>query len=341
MMISFPFLSPGWLGVAVVSAVLLANLLPQAWRRRWIIMVGGVVIALLATLLDLVPLVSEMHLTGWSVAMLAGFVAAYLVSMPRARVLGIPERTIIDIFLLGLIGGVVGARFGEVIEQWPGFGRGADGQTLALGDLLRKAADFDGGGMVWYGGAITGGVLIALLAWQRRLGILQIADLFMPAIVLGLGLGRVGCFLNGCCYGRPTTLPWAVSAAGGKWVHPTQLYETIACLVLFALTWWWWRRRRWQGEVAFIGFLGYAAWRFINESLRGDTVSSSFLGWGVTTSQAVSLWLALGTLLLAAGVIWRRWRDPGVANRARHVPGSSNHQPDKEQRDRNASAMHD
>jgi prolipoprotein diacylglyceryltransferase len=124
-------------------------------------------------------------------------------------------------------------------------------------------------------------------------------------------------------------------------VHPTQLYETLACLALFALTWWWWRWRRWQGEVAYVGFLGYAVWRFFNESLRGDTVSSSFLGWGVTTSQAVSLWLGVGTLALAAGVIWRRLRDPLVAARGRQVPGSSNHRPDKDQQAGNEAAVRD
>lgn len=334
MMLTIPFLSPAWLGVALVASIAAMSLLPLAWRRWWLVLVIGLLAACVAALIGAVPWIGVLHLTGYSIAMLAGFVGAYLVTMPRARVLGIPERTILDFFLLGLIGGLVGARLGEVIEQWPGFGRGEGGAPLPWSDLLRKAADIDGGGMVWYGGAITGGVLIALLAWQRRVRILELADLFMPAVVLGLGLGRLGCFLNGCCYGRPTTLPWAVQGKGGPAIHPTQLYETIACLSLFALTWWWWRHRRWQGEVAFLGLVGYAAWRFINEGLRGDTVASSFLGlWTVTTSQAVSLYLGLGAILLACVVIYRRARDPQLAALARVVPGSSNHRPLKDQAD--------
>lgn len=339
---SIPFLSPAWLGVALVASIVAATLVPPSWRRWWVVLVIGVVIACITAAVGAVPWTGDLHLTGYSIAMLAGFIAAYVVTIPRARVLGIPERTIIDLFIVGLIGGLVGARIGEVIEQWPGFGRDAQGQPLAFADLLRKAADIDGGGMVWYGGAILGGGLIALVAWQRRIRILELADLLMPAIVLGLGLGRVGCFLNGCCYGRPTTLPWAVGGRGGAAIHPTQLYETIACLTLFAVTWWWWRRRRWQGEVAALGLFGYAGWRFINEGLRGDTVASSFLGlFTVTTSQAVSLYLALGGMMLAGVVVLRRMRDPALAILARSVPGSSNHRPAKDQAPMNEAAGRD
>ena len=330
--VTVPFLSPAWLGVALVASIVLATLAPPAWRRWWLVLLAGMAVASLVAVVGGVPWTGDLHLTGYSVAMLAAFTAAYFVTIPRARIIGIPERTIIDVFIVGLIGGLVGARIGEMIEQWPGFGRDAQGRPLALGDLLRKAADIDGGGMVWYGGAILGGVLIALLAWQRRIRILELADLAMPAIVLGLGLGRVGCFLNGCCYGRPSSLPWAVTTRGGATVHPTQLYETIACLGLFALTWWWWRHRRWQGEVAALGVLGYAGWRFINEGLRGDTVASSFFGlWPVTTSQAVSLYLAVAVLAMAVVVGVRRRRDPVLGALARQVPGSSNHRPPKDQ----------
>lgn len=339
--VTVPFLSPALLGVALVASLAAAALLPPWWRRWWVVLALGVLAACVTALCGGVPWTGDLHVTGYSVAMLAAFVAAYLVTVPRARLLGIGERTVIDLFIVGLIGGLVGARIGEVIEQWPGFGRDARGQPLALGDLLRKAADIDGGGMVWYGGAVLGGALIALLAWQRRIRILELADLLMPAIVLGLGLGRVGCFLNGCCYGRPTTLPWAVGGRGGAAIHPTQLYETIACLGLFALTWWWWRRRRWQGEVAAIGLFGYAGWRFLNEGLRGDTVASSFLGLPVTTSQAVSLWLVLGGLVLTVVVVVRRRRDPALAALARSVPGSSNHRPAKDQAPMNEAAGRD
>ena len=122
-------------------------------------------------------------------------------------------------------------------------------------------------------------------------------------------------------------MPWAVAGTGGAHTHPTQLYETTACFLLFALAWWWWRHRRWQGEIAALTLLGYAFWRFFNESLRGDTVASSFFGWTVTTSQAVSLYLILGVFALVAGVIYRRLRSPALAELGRQVPGSCHHRP--------------
>lgn len=342
MSITVPFLSPAWLGVALVASIVVATLVPPAWRRWWLVLLAGLMIASVVAAFGGVPWIGDLHLTGYSIALLTAFITAYLVTVPRARIIGVPERTVVDFAIVGLIGGLVGARIGEMIEQWPAFGRDPAGQPLALGDLLRKAADIDGGGMVWYGGAILGSALIALLAWQRRIRVLELADLLMPVLVLGLGLGRVGCFLNGCCFGRPSSVPWAVSGRGGTPVHPTQLYEAIACIVLFALAWWWWRHRRWQGEITALVVLGYAAWRFINEGLRGDTVGSSFLGlWAVTTSQAVSLYLILAVIAAAAVVIIRRMRNPVLADMARQVPGSSNHRPAKDQEPSNDAPARD
>jgi phosphatidylglycerol:prolipoprotein diacylglycerol transferase len=342
MNLTFPFLSPAWLGVALVGAIVAAALVPPGWRRGWLVLGVGMAMACVGALAGWVPWTGDLHLTGYSIALLAAFVAPYLALVPRARELGVPERTVMDLFLVGLVGGLVGARIGEMVEQWPRFGQDAAGRSLPLGDLLRKAADIDGGGMVWYGGALLAGGVMILIVWQRRLRMLELADLFVPAVLLGLALGRVGCFLNGCCYGRPTALPWGIGSPAGPSTHPTQLYEAIACLALFAATWWWWRRRRWQGEVAAIALLGYCAWRFINEGLRGDTVASSFLGlWTVTTSQAMSLYLALGVLGMAAVVAWRRQRDPRLAALGREVPGSRRGRPAGQPADGNAGTVGD
>jgi phosphatidylglycerol:prolipoprotein diacylglycerol transferase len=325
--ITVTFLSPALIGLALVVALALAALVPAPWRRAWVVVLGGAVIAGLGAVAGLVPWLGVLHLTGYSVMLVLAFVAPYVAMMRRAREIGIPERTLIDIALVALIGGMVGSRIGEAIEQWPAFGRDAAGRPLPWGDLLVKALDFDGGGMVWYGGVILAGVLVALLAWQRRLRVLEVADLILPMVLLGLAFGRVGCFLNGCCYGLPTALPWGVRSPAGACTHPTQLYESLACLMLFAATFWWWRHRRWQGEISLLVVIGYAAWRFVNESLRGDTVPTSFLGLTtVTTSQAVGLYLVAAAAVATAAVVWHRRTHPAAARRAREVPGSVHHQ---------------
>lgn len=323
MNVQIPFLSPGFIGVMLVAAIILGSLLPTPYKKWWSVLGGGLTAASLAALIGIVSWAGDMHITGYSVMMLLAFIAAYVVTIPRARIVGISERTIIDMALLALIGGIVGSRFGEVVEQWPKFGKDAHGNSLTISAFINKLMDFDNGGMVWYGGAILAAILILILAKRRKLRLLEVSDLLMPATLLGLGTGRVGCFLNGCCYGGPTDAPWAVANPFGVKSHPTQLYETIACVSLFAFTFWWWRRRRYQGEVFFIGLFGYALWRFINEGLRGDTVESTFLGlWTVTTSQAVSLYLACVGMALALVVIIRRKQSPELSAIGRDVPGS-------------------
>jgi phosphatidylglycerol---prolipoprotein diacylglyceryl transferase len=324
MTITFPFLSPGFLGCALVAVLVLSAVLPPRFRWWWVMVGGGMLAAIIAAGVGLVPWLGDLHLTGYSVMLLLAFVLAYVTTMPRAKILGIGERTITDMAMIALLGGIIGSRIGEMIEQWPRFGQDANGQPLTFSALISKALDFDGGGMVWYGGAILAGVLIILYAKKRRLRLLEVCDLLIPGVLLALGTGRVGCFLNGCCFGKATTAPWAVANPLGIASHPTQLYETLACVLLFGLTWWRWRHRRFQGEIVFIGIMGYAIWRFFNEGLRGDTVGSSFLGlWSLTTSQAVSLYLVCGLLALTSVVIVRRIRNPTYAALGRDVPGSS------------------
>jgi phosphatidylglycerol:prolipoprotein diacylglycerol transferase len=324
---TFPFLSPAWMGVALVGALLVATLVPESWRRTWVVAAGGSGAASAAALAGLVPWTGQLHATAYALCMVAAFVAAYAATLPRARLLGIPERQLLDLFLLGLVGGIVGARLGEMWEQWPGFAQLPGGRRMPWGDLLAKAADIDSGGMVWYGGALVGGAFMVLYGWRARLRFLVLADLILPSTLLGLGLGRVGCFFNGCCYGRPTTLPWGIRSPAGPCTHPTQLYETAACLVLAAGLIALWYRRRSQGQVALAAVLGYAAWRFLNESLRGDTVMTTFWGlFPVTTSQALSLDLALAASVAAVAIGLRRRRDAEARRLAADVPGSR-HQP--------------
>jgi phosphatidylglycerol:prolipoprotein diacylglycerol transferase len=319
----FPFLSPAWLGTALVSSLVASTLLPVPLRRGWLLLAAGILAASLLALCGALPWFGQLHASAYAACMVAAFIAGYFAILPRARLIGLPEATVLTFFMFALVGGIVGARLGEVWEQWPAFARGPLGAPLGFGPLLVKIADIDSGGMVWYGGALLASGLMALYGWRSRLDLLELADLFLPATAVGLGIGRVGCFLNGCCYGRPTTLPWGVAGAGGPHTHPTQLYETLACLALAGAATLFWYRRRSQGQVTMVVLLGYAGWRTFNETLRGDTVMSSF--WGLfpaTTSQVLSLTIALAALVAAAVVVWRRRRSPERQRRAYAVPGS-------------------
>ena len=318
------FLSPAWLGTALVVSLAASAALPERLRHSWLVVGLGVLAACLAALSGALPWFGILHASAYAACMVVAFIVGYLATLPRARLIDLPEPTLLTIFMLALVGGVVGARLGEVWEQWPAFARSQTGGRLGTVPLLVKIADIDSGGMVWYGGALRGSALILLFVRRQRLPLLAIADLMLPSAVLGLGIGRVGCFLNGCCYGKPTDLPWAVVGANGLHIHPTQLYETAACLCIAAVSIWWWYRRRSQGQVTLIVLFAYASWRTFNEDLRGDTVMTTF--WGLfpaTTSQALSLDIAGAALVASLVVIWRRRRFPELRRLACVVPGSS------------------
>ncbi len=155
---------------------------------------------------------------------------------------------------------------------------------------------FSGAGLVWYGGLIGGtlGVLLVVLIVKLPLG--RTADAVAPAIAIGYAFGRMGCFLNGDDYGRPSTLPWAMEFPQGSpptpeglTVHPAQLYEAGASLLIFFVLLYLWPRLRrdWELFLAYLVMAGFE--RFLVEFVRFDRI-------GQTQQQL----LALATTLAAA-----------------------------------------
>lgn len=320
---AIPFLHPALLGLALTVCLLLSALAPASWRRWWVLALAGPAVAALAAVAGIVPWTGQLQLSAYGVCLLAAFALAYGLVLTRAGILGLKERQVIDMALIALIAGLVGSRLFEVIDHWPEFTH-VHGQPVPLARLIARIADIDGGGMVWYGGALLGSVSIAVYAWRQRIAVLPLADLVLPAVLAALAVGRIGCFFNGCCFGQPTDVPWAVMARPGPCLrHPTQLYEVLVVGLLAALCWWWWRRRRSDGEVTVMACTGYAIWRLLNEWLREDKVMTSC--WGLfpaSTAQVISIHLLLAVAIAVAVVRWRRRRDPQLAARAHQVPGS-------------------
>ena len=182
--------------------------------------------------------------------------------------------------------------------------------------MLTSAGDF-------YGGFI--GALFACAIFFRRhpeLPFWPTADLCGPAIALGQAIGRIGCFMAGDDYGRPTDLPWGIAftdldaariggAPLGVKLHPVQLYESVVCLVLFAFLVRVSRRKRFDGEVILAYTLLYAMARFALELFRGD-VDRGFVAHGLlSTSQFIAL--VLGSATIAVWLVRRRKTLPRAA----------------------------
>ncbi len=191
--------------------------------------------------------------------------------------------------LLALLGALLGAKALYLLTAPPG---------LALREQLLAGAAF-------YGGLAGGARFGAWAARALRLPALPLLDRAAPALALGHGVGRVGCFLAGCCYGRPAEPPWgivlaeALGAPRDVPLFPAQLLEAGCNLLLCALLLLYARRRRAPGQVFGLYLLLYAAERFALEFLRGDGVRG--FAAGLSTSQ----WGAIGGALLGLALLLR------------------------------------
>ncbi|MCE9627101.1 MAG: prolipoprotein diacylglyceryl transferase, partial [Candidatus Eisenbacteria bacterium] len=174
-----------------------------------------------------------LHLRSYGLMMAIAFVVGTFLGLREARRLSLDEDKVVNVILVTLIASVFGARMLYVLEHLSEFRREWT-SVLALWQ----------GGLTLYGGVAAGTFAGLVAAKRMNLPVWITADALTPSLALGTMFGRVGCYLNGCCYGRPTNLPWGVvfphdSFAflefGQQPVHPSQIYNALAGLVLFIL----------------------------------------------------------------------------------------------------------
>lgn len=303
-----PFIGLGLVAVALVGALALRGPLTARWGRRGLLaaFAGGGVLGIAAASVGLVAWTGTWVITSYAVCLVVGVLAArwlFLRACSHDAALAQAATHANDLTLVALIAGLIGARARYVWENPATF-------STADGWNWRQIADLDQGGMVWYGGLIGGAIAVVALAWRLRIPLLPLADATAPALAVGLAFGRIGCFFNGCCYGRICDLPWAVTFPGHLEArHPTQLYESGVAFGLALLLAFLHRRPLRPGIVAALFCMLYGVWRFINEALRDDYRHAGTLndlgGWQLTNSQITSLWLLiLGCVLIT----WSRYR---------------------------------
>lgn len=216
-----------------------------------------------------------------SLAILISAIALYRESS-RA---GINPDHILEVVIVASAAGLIGSRILFVVLNWEYF-------STRLQDIF--FARFEG--LSFYG-AFFGGAL-ALLLWSRirKANFLKIADLTAPYLAMGYAFGRIGCFLNGCCYGKATELPWALPAAMSDNLlrHPVQLYAAFGALLIFLIL------KLLRPLRPFIGFnlialFGlYGALRFSTEFFRDEAVVFA----GLTTAQLFSAVLFILSLIM-------------------------------------------
>lgn len=200
---------------------------------------------------------------------------------------------VVDISLYGLLAGIVFAHLTSILLDLPYYLQ-YPSEIVGLWSGILSAS---GGlrGLSFHGG-LAGAIGAALLYTRlKRISFMAAADLFVPALALGYGIVRIGCFLNGCCYGVQTSLPWGVrfhidpvSRELTLPSHPTQIYAMMASFLIFAALLSVEKRRRFPGQVFFSYLAMYSVYRFLIEFLRkGVTAEVAFAG--LTQAQVVSL----------------------------------------------------
>lgn len=256
----------------------------------------------------------------YGMALLLAFVVGISVAVRRARALGLNADRVLDATMLILVSSILGARLLWALTH-PEVFRPPHGTWLDAVNPFQGDGDF---GIV--GLSMMGGVVLALLTSiaffaYHRLPLLPHADVIMPSVLLGEGITRIGCFLNGCCHGLVCTAPWGVRfppdspAAAlfpGAAVHPTQLYASLLGFASFALLIWLARRRPFPGAVFFSSMVLVGGYRIALDFVRyyeSQVILFRAAGAAFTINQLISAGLVL-VGLAGIAVLWRRRLDP-------------------------------
>jgi phosphatidylglycerol:prolipoprotein diacylglycerol transferase len=254
-----------------------------------------------------------LEITGYGLMLMVAFLMGGWLIALQLRQAQLKEDYAADVVAASVIGGIIGAKLWYV---------------ALTGD---PDAIFSRGGLVWYGGFIGGALAVILNSWRLRVPVRWTMQLTAPALAAAYALGRVGCFLVNDDYGRPTDLPWGVKFPEGLppstaenlanlfaipippgidpgtvlAVHPTQLYEVAAMLVVFAVLWSLRKRGRPIGWLFGLYLILAGIERFLVEILRAK--DDRFLGPFTLAQLASALIVVLGAVFLYR---WRRAPDP-------------------------------
>jgi phosphatidylglycerol:prolipoprotein diacylglycerol transferase len=241
--------------------------------------------------LQLGPL--SIHWYGVLVAL--AFLAGLWTASRRGLRDGIAAEKIVDLGPWLIVGAILGARTLYVVSYWR---ESFEGKPVAEIFMVWK------GGLVYYGGLVGSSIACILYTRLKKLPLWKVADILSPSIALGYVFGRMGCLLNGCCYGRACDLPWAIRFPADNPlqpptypVHPTEIYDSLLNLGLYAFLAWLYRRKKFDGQVFGVYLVCYAVLRSFVEMFRGDYPEHQhYLGGWATPAHLVSI------LILVAGL---------------------------------------
>ncbi len=245
--------------------------------------------------------IGSFELASYGLITALAYVAASWYLYKRLHYIKLNADTFWNIIFITFVSALLGAKLLYLIVSWPEMGASfAERLTNAIKDFRY--------GFVFFGGAITAIVTLLYYFKKKKLAVLKTSDFFVVALPLGHAIGRIGCFLAGCCHGRPTDMLWGVVFNNphslvsreilGVPVHPTQLYEVAANLILFFILQRYYKKPHKNGAVLVAYIMGYSLIRFGIEFFRGDFRGGFFLG--LSPSQLISAIAVLIALCVMA-----------------------------------------
>jgi len=242
------------------------------------------------------PLIGRLTIYSYGLMMAVGFLAAYHLAVRRAKKVGFGADVMGNMWLWSLVGGIIGARAYFVIQHWQVFR-----------DNLPSMFFIWHGGLVWQGGVIVAVIASFFYLKHKKVSPLAGFDIAAPATMLGLAFGRVGCLLNGCCYGKVCKLdwlPWPLKLTFPPGSHPyraylgeasaqphsppvyaTQIYSIVDVLIICLVLQIFFRYKKNDGEVFTLMAMLYGVHRFVIEFFRDEPA----LAFGLTDDQLLCI----------------------------------------------------
>ena len=236
-------------------------------------------------------------LRSYGLLMAVAFLVGIWIARRRAARSGYDPDVVIDLSVIIIIASILGARLAYVFVRW-------DYYQHDLAGIFRVWE----GGLALYGGMVAGAIAGLWFFRRRRIDMWAGADLLVPSLAMGVSIGRIGCFLNGCCFGEVCDLPWGVVFSGdsmagmqfpGLHLHPTQIYESLVALVVFFILLAVDRRKPFEGFLLWLFVILLSVSRFLVDPIRhygSESISFESGALSLTNNQLFGVVLVLASI---------------------------------------------
>lgn len=226
--------------------------------------------------------IGNIDIRWYGILIACGALLALYISYTRAPKHGLRSEDVLDLALFMLPIGIIGARIYYVVFSWDYYS-----------NYPLEIFDMRGGGLAIHGGLLLGAFTGYLVCKYKRISFLKMSDLIFPAVALAQAIGRWGNFFNSEAHGAHTNLPWAI-IVNGDHVHPTFLYESIWCLIIFFILSSLYKKEHFEGQILCLYGILYSIERLIVEGLRTDSLMLGFL----RQAQLISIAILIISVIL-------------------------------------------